>query len=467
MLIVLPDRFEFAETWFGVLRAGAVFAMVNPLLKREQFADYLAYTQGARRASTHADVAARDRAGGRARRARCETVLRRRRATRGGFTPYEEALAAEDPGSAARRDRAAPAPTTSPAGSSPRARPARPRPASTRTPTSPTTPRPTRCRSPATARATCASRCPSSSSATRPGTNLMFPFRVGASVDPVRRARDGRRALRPDRAPPADVPDQRADDDQQHAALASACASADLSSLRVCALRRRGAAAEALRGVEGAHRRRDPRRHRLGGDVPHLHLEPPRRREARQPRADRAGLRGARSSAPTGARVPDGEPGRLRVRGGSTALCYWADKAKSRETFQGEWCTTADIFRRDARGLLLLRGARRRPAQGLRHLGLAARDRERAARAPRRGRGLRRRARGRASSWSSRYAFVVLDAGRDPGRATTARGRSRRTSSAQLAPYKYPRWFEWRASLPKNDRGKVARGELKAELARR
>ena len=35
---------------------------------------------------------------------------------------------------------------------------------------------------------------------------------------------------------------------------------------------------------------------------------------------------------PDGEPVPDGEPGRLRVRGGSTALCYWADKAKTRES---------------------------------------------------------------------------------------------------------------------------------------
>ena len=50
---------------------------------------------------------------------------------------------------------------------------------------------------------------------------------------------------------------------------------------------------------------------------------------------------------PEGREVPDGEPGRLRVRGGSTALCYWADRAKSLETFQGDWCTSADVFRRD------------------------------------------------------------------------------------------------------------------------
>lgn len=37
----------------------------------------------------------------------------------------------------------------------------------------------------------------------------------------------------------------------------------------------------------------------------------------------------------------------------------------------------------------------------------------------------------------------------------------------KLAPYKYPRWFEWRESLPKNDRGKVARKVLKQELEAR
>ena len=30
-----------------------------------------------------------------------------------------------------------------------------------------------------------------------------------------------------------------------------------------------------------------------------------------------------------------------------------------------------------------------------------------------------------------------------------------------LAPYKYPRWIEFVASLPKNDRGKIDRKQLK------
>src|SRR6185369_7120825 len=59
---------------------------------------------------------------------------------------------------------------------------------------------------------------------------------------------------------------------------------------------------------------------------------------------------------PDGRAVADGEPGRLRVRGGSTALCYWADRKKSIETYQADWCTSADIFRRDGDGYYFYEG---------------------------------------------------------------------------------------------------------------
>ena len=89
VLIVLPDGFEFAEAFFGVLRAGAVFAMVNPLLKRADYAYYLDYTK-ARAVFAHESVL--PELGPAAREARlCETVF-----VVGGeaedFTPYEERL---------------------------------------------------------------------------------------------------------------------------------------------------------------------------------------------------------------------------------------------------------------------------------------------------------------------------------------------------------------------------------------
>ena len=55
VLIVLPDCPEFAFTWFGVLKAGAVFAMVNPRLKPDDYPYYLEYTR-AKVLVTSADV---------------------------------------------------------------------------------------------------------------------------------------------------------------------------------------------------------------------------------------------------------------------------------------------------------------------------------------------------------------------------------------------------------------------------
>lgn len=50
--------------------------------------------------------------------------------------------------------------------------------------------------------------------------------------------------------------------------------------------------------------------------------------------------------------VPDGEVGRLWVRGGSRALCYWHDAAKSADAFRGEWFVAGDMVRRDSDGFI-------------------------------------------------------------------------------------------------------------------
>ena len=61
------------------------------------------------------------------------------------------------------------------------------------------------------------------------------------------------------------------------------------------------------------------------------------------------------------------------------------------------------------------------------------------------------------------YAFCVLEEGHAGDDALAADLKA--WVKDRLAPHKYPRWFDWRESLPKNDRGKVARKVLKAELA--
>jgi benzoate-CoA ligase len=45
VLLVLPDRPEFAFAWFGAAKAGAVIAMVNPLLPADDYPHYFDYTR--------------------------------------------------------------------------------------------------------------------------------------------------------------------------------------------------------------------------------------------------------------------------------------------------------------------------------------------------------------------------------------------------------------------------------------
>ncbi len=168
---------------------------------------------------------------------------------------------------------------------------------------------------------------------------------------------------------------------------------------------------------------------------------------------------------PDGKPVPEGEPGRLRVRGGSTAICYWADKAKSRETFQGEWCTSADIFRRDAEGyhyyegrtddLLKVSGIWTSPLE-IEDVLLAHAAVDEVCVVGFEG----------ADQLVKPYAMVVVNS-EHTGSEHLAR-ELKNWIQDRLAPHKYPRWFEWRSEpLPRNDRGKVARKVLKEELAER
>jgi benzoate-CoA ligase family protein len=53
-----------------------------------------------------------------------------------------------------------------------------------------------------------------------------------------------------------------------------------------------------------------------------------------------------------GGDVPDGEVGRLWVRGDSRALGYWQDVPKSHEAFRGEWFASRDLVRRDTDGFV-------------------------------------------------------------------------------------------------------------------
>jgi benzoate-CoA ligase family protein len=458
VLLVLPDRCEFAESFFGLLRAGGVFAMVNPLLKREDFAYYLAYSK-ARVAIVSADVLPEFAPAAEEARLLKEVFVVGGEA--GGFTGYEQALAGESDGAMQAE-----------------CEPTGPDDLAGWLFTSGSTGKPKACvhthadfawntetYALKVVRYAESDRClsvPKLFFGYATGTNLMFPFRVGASS-----------ILFEGRSTADELFDQIAAHKPTlltsvptmiNAMLRSPrMEGANLKSLRVCLSAgealppklyqewRSRTGVEILDGIGSAemfhiyisNRFGDVKEASLGKIVPGYE---------------------AVIVGEDGREVPVGEPGLLRVRGGSTALCYWADKAKSRATFQGEWCTSADLFRRDAEGyyfyegraddLLKVSGIFTSPLEIenalLEHPAVAeacvvGHDDEEGLTKP--------------------YAFVVLRDSRAGDDALAAELKA--WIKGKLAPHKYPRWFEWRASLPRNDRGKVARKELRDELATR
>jgi benzoate-CoA ligase len=59
------------------------------------------------------------------------------------------------------------------------------------------------------------------------------------------------------------------------------------------------------------------------------------------------------------------------------------------------------------------------------------------------------------------HAFVVPADGHEGGEELAEALKAH--AKERLAPYKYPRSFEWRDELPKNDRGKIARKQLETQ----
>ena len=66
---------------------------------------------------------------------------------------------------------------------------------------------------------------------------------------------------------------------------------------------------------------------------------------------------------------------------------------------------------------------------------------------------------GRRGARAHRQAFVVLREGHAPGEAMTKTLQD--FVKASVAPYKYPRAVEFRASLPRTETGKLQRFRLR------
>ena len=152
--------------------------------------------------------------------------------------------------------------------------------------------------------------------------------------------------------------------------------------------------------------------------------------------------------------------GEMYVRGPTSAIMYWNNREKSRSTFQGEWTRSGDKYIEDEDGYYVCCGRADDMLKVSRHVRLAVRGRGRAVLASGGaggggGRLVRRREAGQAEGL--RRAQV-------PDKASEELADALQEHVKQLlAPYKYPRWIEFRAELPKTATGKIQRFKLRAE----
>lgn len=158
------------------------------------------------------------------------------------------------------------------------------------------------------------------------------------------------------------------------------------------------------------------------------------------------------------AEVPRGDVGVMWVRGDSVALGYHLDRERSWETFHGHWCRTGDLFRMDDDGYLWFCGR----ADSLFKVGgvfvapleieecLAAHEAvAMAAVIPAEEAGL-----------VKPKAFVVRREGSRTADPASLRTALQEHVKACLSKHKYPRWVIFVEDLPKNDRGKIDRKVL-------
>lgn len=451
VLIVLPDTVDFVAAWFGVLKAGAVFAMVNPLVTTEDFEHYFEYTKAR---VAFLDISAIDRIAPALAKAR---YLKHAIFTGKSAPPGGESLEAVLASSSAadvmadthREDVAAWLFTSGSTG--------KPKAAVHRHVDFPFN---TECYAKQVLGIRREDRTLSVSKlffGYATGVNLMFPFAVGGSA-----------ALFEERSTPEAVVARI----QQFKPTMLCSVPTSIAGM----LQMPGLTREALRPLrlltsagEALPSELYQRWYERFGieildgigsaEMFHVYI-------SNRPGRVKPGTLGevvpgyeARVVGPDGADAPAGEPGYLWIRGESQSLGYFQDRAKSADVFRGDWCVSGDMFRRDSAGFYVYegRGDDMLKVSGiwvspleienclLKHPAVAeccvvgAADKDGLVK-PR--------------------AFLVLRSGHASSDALFAELRAH--AKAHMAPYKYPRWFDVLESIPRGDRGKADRKILRA-----
>lgn len=160
--------------------------------------------------------------------------------------------------------------------------------------------------------------------------------------------------------------------------------------------------------------------------------------------------------------VAPGEEGELVVRGRGIFRGYYNRPDATAEAFHGVWFRTGDVFRMDGRGYFYIVGRTkdmiRRSSENI-----AAREVEGVLQAS----GVVAEAAVLGVPDETRgeeiKAYLVLEKNQTPGDALL--GSIIRHCQQNLAPFKVPRYFEFRTVLPKTPSLKIAKHVLKAEGA--
>ncbi len=153
--------------------------------------------------------------------------------------------------------------------------------------------------------------------------------------------------------------------------------------------------------------------------------------------------------------VADGETGDLYIKGPTSALMYWGERDKSRETFQGAWTKSGDKYIRNPDGSYTYSG---RSDDMLKVSGIYVSPFEVEATLVQHPSVLEAAVIGVADKegLTKTKAYVVLRPGRE-----TSEDELKAFVKERLAPYKYPRSIEFLGELPKTATGKIQRFKLR------
>jgi benzoate-CoA ligase len=149
------------------------------------------------------------------------------------------------------------------------------------------------------------------------------------------------------------------------------------------------------------------------------------------------------------------EIGDLYIQGPSSALMYWNNREKSRDTFQGVWTKSGDKYTRDPEGYYTYAG---RNDDMLKVSGIYVSPFEVEATLVQHPAILEAAVIGKEDTdgLTKTKAFIVLKAGQ-----SLTQEEVKAFVKERLAPYKYPRFIDFVTELPKTATGKIQRFKLR------